>query len=181
MSKTNTTKKEIDLDAILEDAVNSEQLVANSKFDRDVESSLKIRVVSDDIKPWLAASANVPKDFREKWTKMTKIDIDTEILSKFQPSYAYRSFDAPIPLKNGINRSLQEIVKKSAVQCDLDEYKVGRLLTLVNPVTDSENGKQLQHAFAQQLLVDLATEIQSDPNYDDDRFTSIKTQILTAK
>ena len=165
--------KSIDLDAILDDAVASEQLGVN-KADPDVESTLKIRIVSDDVKPWIAATANVPqKDVRDKWTKMVKADTNTEIASKFQASYALRSWDAPTPVKNGINRSLQEIVKKAAHQCELDEQKITRLLTLVNPVTDSENGKQLQNAFARQLLTDLSSDILADPNYDDKRFTAL--------
>ena len=165
-------KGAVDLDAILEDAVNSEKL-GTTKTEQEVDTGLKIRVVSEEIKPWLAASANVPKDFREKWTKMAKVDTDTEIATKFQPSYAYRAWDAPLPVKNGINRSLQEIVKKAANSCGLDEHKTTRLLTLVNPVTDSENGKQLQRAFAKQLLEDLANDIKSDPNYDEKRFPAL--------
>ena len=176
MSKTN----DLDLDAILEDAVNSQQLNQAKVENNDVDTPLKIHIVSDDVKPWLAASANVPKDIREKWTKMVKKDIDTEISTKFQPSYAYRTFDAPIPLKNGINRSLQEIVKRSAVTCELNDQKVAKLLTLVNPVTDSENGKQLQYAFAQQLLQDLSKDIKSDPNFDEKRFASLNS-FLVAK
>jgi hypothetical protein len=175
MSKS---KSNIDLDAILEEAVNSEQLGAN-KADPDVESTLKIRVISDDIKPWLAASANVQKDFREKWTKMAKADTNTELSTKFQSSYAFRSWDGSVPVKNGINRSLQEIVKKSATQCDLDEAKTTRLLTLVNPVTDSENGKQLQSAFTRQLLTDLSTDVLADPNYDEKRFTALAAHLAS--
>lgn len=166
-------KSNVDLDAILEEAVHSEKLGGPAKVEPDVDAALKIHVVSEEIKPWLAASANVPKDFREKWTRMAKVDTDTELASKFQPSYAYRSWDAPLPTKNGINRSLQEIVKKAAQSCGLDEHKTTRLLTLVNPVTDSENGKQLQRAFAKQLLADLANDIKTDPNYDATRFPAL--------
>jgi hypothetical protein len=173
------SKSHFDLDAIL-DEVTSEHLGASTvKTEPDVDgSSLKIRVISDDIKPWLASSANVPKDFREKWTKMVKVDNDTELSSKFQPSYAYRSWDAPVPVKNGINRGLQEIVKKSASQSDLDENKITRLLTLVNPVTDSANGKQLQLAFSKQLLTDLSADILSDPNYEEKRFPALAHHVI---
>jgi hypothetical protein len=166
--------KGVDLDAMLDEVIESSGF-ANSKPAAAEPTTIdpKIRVVSDDIKPWLAFTANVQKDYREKWTKMAKVDIETEISSRFQPSYAYRSWDGPVPVKNGINRSLQDIVKKSALIAKLDESKISRLLTLVNPVTDSENGKQLQVAFAKQLIQDFEKDIRNDPNYDATRFTAL--------
>lgn len=171
-------KVDVDLDAILEDAANSQQLSAPKP---QVIADTKVRIVTEEyLKPWLAFSANCPKDFREKWTKMVKADGETEISSKFQASYAFRAWDAPLPSKNGINRSLQEIVKKSALNCGLDEHKTNRLLTLVNPVTDSENGKQLQRAFAKQLIEDLAGDIKADPNYDPKRFPALASALPVA-
>lgn len=174
-------KSEVDLDAILEDVAKSEKLSA-PKPETEVDGSgLKIRVVSEEyLKPWLAFSANCPKDFRDKWTKMVKADGDTEIPSKFQASYAFRAWDAPQPQKNGINRALQELVKKSALNSGLDEHKINRLLTLVNPVTDSENGKQLQRAFAKQLMDDLSNDIKTDPNFDAKRFPSLASAISSS-
>lgn len=172
-----TKGKSIDLDAILEDAVNSQQL--NNKADPDVDNSLKIRLVSEDVKPWLAASANVPKDFREKWTKMAKADTDTEAASKFQPSYAFRLWDGSLPSKTGVNRSLQDMVKKAASSSGIDESKIMKLLTMVNPVTDSEHGKVLQRAFSQQLLADLKDEIRTDPNFDEKRFVELGSNITS--
>jgi hypothetical protein len=172
-----TKGKSIDLDAILEDAVNSQQL--NNKADPDVDNSLKIRLVSEDVKPWLAASANVPKDFREKWTKMAKSDTDAEAASKFQPSYAFRLWDGSLPSKTGVNRSLQDMVKKAASSSGIDESKIMKLLTMVNPVTDSEHGKVLQRAFSQQLLADLKDEIRTDPNFDEKRFVELASNITS--
>lgn len=168
--------KGADLDAILEAALESSGLAAAAptpSASAEPASEPKIRVVSEEIKPWLAFTANVQKDYREKWTKMAKADVETEISSRFQPSYAYRSWDGPVPVKNGINRSLQDIVKKAALVSKLDESKITRLLTLVNPVTDSENGKQLQAAFARQLINDYEKDIRNDPNYDATRFTAL--------
>eukprot|EP01039_Chlorochromonas_danica_P000921 gene921-1003_t len=165
-----------DLDAILDEAATSHNL-SGGKSEVEVDAGLKIRVISDDIRPWLAASANVPKDYREKWTKMAKIDVDAELTTKFQPSYAYRSWDGPAPAKNGINRSLQEIVRKAAIVSGLDENKSTRLLTIVNPVTDSENGKQLQAAFAKQLLEDYAGAIKQDSNYSPAQFPELAEAI----
>lgn len=164
--------KGVDLDAILEDAIQSEGLVQPAKVAAEPKSKAN-RVISDDIKPWLAFTANAPKELREKWTKMAKIDIETEITTKFQPSYAYRSWDAPTPTKNGINRALQEIVRRAALKANLDEGKTSRLLTLVNPVTDGENGKQLQRAFAKQLISDYAENIRNDANYNSTKFTAL--------
>lgn len=161
--------KSNDLDAILDEAITSNNL--------DKKEELKIRLVSEEIKPWLASSANVPKDFREKWTKMAKVDTEAEIVSKFQLSYAYRCWDGPIPMKNGINRSLQEVVRKAANASGLDENKTSRLLTLVNPVADSEHGKALQLAFAKLILADYANDIKKDPNYSSEQFPALATVI----
>jgi hypothetical protein len=174
-------KSEVDLDAILEDVANAEKLSAPKPETEIDTSALKIRIVSEEyLKPWLAFSANCPKDFRDKWTKMVKADGETEIPTKFQASYAFRAWDAPQPAKNGINRALQELVKKSALNSGLDEHKINRLLTLVNPVTDSENGKQLQRAFAKQLMDDLANDIKTDPNFDTKRFPSLAAALSSS-
>lgn len=173
-NKAAASAKDNDLDAMLDDAATTTNL--SGKKD-EVDAGLKIRLISDDIKPWLAASANVPKDFREKWTKMTKIDLEAEMTTKFQSSYAYRAWDGPVPVKNGINRSLQEIVRKAASTAGIDETKASRLLTIVNPVTDSENGKQLQLAFAKQLLKDSAAAVQQDTNYSPSQFPALAEAI----
>jgi hypothetical protein len=170
------TAKNNDLDAILDAAITSNNLNA-AKSDADLDNGLKIRIVSDEIRPWLAASANVPKEFREKWTKMVKIDVDAELTTKFQLSYAYRLWDAPAPVKNGINRSLQEIVRKAATSSGIDEAKVNQLLTIVNPVTDSENGKQLQEAFVKQLLEDYGSAIKQDSNFSAAHFPALAEAI----
>jgi hypothetical protein len=174
-SNESTTAKNNDLDAILDEAITSNNIAGKS--DADVDVGLKMRIVSDDIKPWLAASANVPKDYREKWTKMAKIDIEAEFTTKFQLSYAYRSWDGPVPVKNGINRSLQETVRRAAALSGLDEAKASRLLNIVNPVTDSENGKQLQAAYAKQLLEDFAGAIKQDSNFSPNQFPSLAEAI----
>jgi hypothetical protein len=105
-----TAKGTIDLDAILEETIQTEKLSDTSKPVEPAEKELKLRVVNDDVKPWLAFSANVPKDYRDKWTKMVKIDIETEIVSKFQMSYAYNNWNGAPPAKN---RSLHDLVKKA--------------------------------------------------------------------
>jgi|AACY02.16.fsa_nt_gi hypothetical protein len=128
------------------------------------------RIVSTEIKPWLAASANVPKEFREKWTRMAKQDSNVEIVSSLQPSHAFRGWDAANVPRNGVNKCLQELVKVAANAANVEESKTQRLLSLVNPVTDSENGKQFQRAFATQVLKDLRFEITADPNYDPAKF-----------
>jgi hypothetical protein len=165
--------KGAELDAILDAALESTGLANSTPASAEPTAEPKIRIVSDDIKPWLAFTANVQKDYRDKWTKMAKADIETEIVSRFQPSYAYRSWDGPNPVKNGINRSLQDIVRRAALLSKLDDAKAARLLTLVNPVTDSENGKQLQTAFARQLIQDFEKDIRNDPNYDENRFAAL--------
>jgi len=172
--------RSIDLDAILEEAVNSQQLDHGRKIDVDVDSGLKIRLVSDEVKPWLAASANVPKEFREKWTKMVKADTETECISKFQPSYSFRAWEGSTTTKNGVSGSLQEIVKKAASTSGIDESKIVRLLTMINPVTDSGHGKVLQKSFTKQIFEDLSKEIKTDPNFDGARFVELNSELQSS-
>lgn len=174
MSKKGKTT--IDLDAILDQAVKAEQLEIKKPVPEVEPSSLKNRIVTDDYKPWLAASANVPKELRDKWNKMVKSDTETEPVSKFQPSYAYRSWEhSNISAKNGLNKALQELVKKSAQSSRLDEAKLAKLLTIVNPVTDSERGVLLQKSFAKQIINDLSFEIKRDPNYTESKYPHLSS------
>ena len=132
------------------------------------------RLVSTEIKPFLASSANVPKEFREKWTKMNKIDIQANKTTNFLPSHAYRGWDtAPGTGGGGVSKCLHELVKAAATTCDFNEIKTAKLLSLVNPVTDSEHGKQLQAAFFHSVIQDLGSEITSDSNYDPTKFANL--------
>jgi hypothetical protein len=172
--------KEMSLDDMLDDAADS-VLVKNkqNKNDPEIEQEQKIRIVSDQIKPWLAFTANVPAELREKWTKMAKIDSETEVISKFHPSTAYRSWDPVASSKLGINKGLQDLVKKSANKCGIDEARTVKILAMLNPVTDSEHGKQLQTAFARQLVADLKDDIKSDPNYSATRFPELSNALVS--
>lgn len=170
--------KEVSLDDMLDDAANSVLERKSQKKDPEIDQELKIRIISDQIKPWLAFTANAPAELREKWTKMAKIDSETEIVSKFHPSSAYRSWDPAASSRLGINKGLQDLVKKSANKCGIDEARTVKILAMLNPVTDSEHGKQLQASFARLLVADLKDDINSDPNYSATRFPELASAII---
>ena len=58
-----------DLDAMLDDAAEEH---LPTVFDLDTK--LKEEGIMNDVKPWLAFSSNVPKDKRDEWSKMVKVD-----------------------------------------------------------------------------------------------------------
>ena len=86
-----------------------------------------VGIVSSEVKPWLASSANVPKDYREKWTKMVKIDSDVSVSSPFDSSNAYRLWEPTSSSKGGINKCLQELIRKAAQRCDIDDNKLAKV------------------------------------------------------
>jgi protein required for attachment to host cells len=151
----------------------------NDDFDIDAGlNKLNKKVLSSEIKPWLASSANVPKELREKWTKMVKIDTECEFSNKFQKSHAYRNWETTnnqTSTKTNINKYLYELVKKSSVKCGLDEAKISKLTSVVNPVTDTENGKQLQRAFSRLLINELKNDIVHDVDYDIEKFSHLSS------
>ena len=143
------------------------------------------RLFSGDIRPWIAASANAPKELRDRWTTMIKADTQCEALSKFQPSTAYSDWDIPASTTSksnrGVNKCLQELIRTSASKCGIDEVKISKILLMVNPVTDSENGMQLQIAFTKQLVRDLRVDLTSDPNYDPKVFKSLANALVISR
>ena len=56
---------------------------------------------------------------------MVKVDVETEDPSKFQLSYAYRNWDNVSSSSgvqtNGVNKCLQEIIRKTATKCGIDD------------------------------------------------------------
>jgi len=147
-------------------------------------TSRTARLFSSDIRPWIAASANAPKDLRDRWTNMIKVDAQCEVLSKFQPSTAYSDWDIPATTSKsnrGVNKCLQELIRTSATKCGIDEAKSSKILLMVNPVTDSENGMQLQKAFTKQLVRDLRVDLTSDPNYDPKVFKSLANALVVSR
>jgi hypothetical protein len=159
-------------DDILNDAASS-VLTVDSAPKSSVPAPSGDRILSSEINPWLAASANCPKDNRDKWTKMIKKDLEITTVSQLQPSYAYQNWNHSAPTKNGIDRCLQEMVKKSALKCGLSDSKTSKILNLVNPVTDHEHGKQIHEAYAKQVILDFNAEILTDPNLDRSRFSEL--------
>jgi hypothetical protein len=144
------------------------------KFEEKPKPVQKVELLSKEIRPWLAASANCPKELRDKWTKMVKVDTEAELCSKLQPSSAYCEWGDPATIpKRGVNKSLQELVRTAAARSGLSEQQATKIVTLVNPVTDSERGAQLNAAFTKELIRDLRVDLTADPNYDPRVYTNL--------
>ena len=90
---------------------------------------------SAEIKPWLASTANVPADSRDRWTKLVRQDMSAVTATPFQASYAYRNWwdAAGTPSSNKV---LQELVRKAATKCNFDDVQTAKLLNTSNPITD---------------------------------------------
>jgi hypothetical protein len=165
----------MNLDDILDD-VNFEALPGKSKNaapDAKADKKLVKKVPeSAEIKPWLAATANVQPEFRDKWTQLVRRDLTAVTPSQFQTSYAYRGWWDPSG-SPATNKVLQELVRKAAAKCEFDDIKTARLLNTANPITDSESGRQLQKAYAEQLINDLKDAIKKDPNYSAEKFPTL--------
>lgn len=154
---------------------------APTKPGNEKVEEVKRELFTSEIRPWLASSANVPKETREKWTKMAKIDIEAELPSKFQRSAAYSEWDAAPNAKRGVNKCLLDLVRTSLSSSSLTDAQVQKVLTLVNPVTDSEHGKQLNLAFTKQIIKDLRFDLISDPNYDPAVFKNLAQALVNEK
>lgn len=180
----------MDLDDLLDDVDMStlkskaveKVIVKNTTTKPTVEKvdDAKRKLIASEVRPWLAASANVPKETREKWTRMVKTDSAAELVSKFQRSSAYSEWDSSSS-KRGVNKCLQDLVRNALTKSNLTEAKVARVMTLVNPVTDGENGKQLNCAFTKQIIKDFRVDLISDPNYDPTIFKSLAQAMLVEK
>jgi len=139
----------------------------------------KERIVSGDIKPWLAYTANVPKETRDNWTKISKMDTDADMPSMFQLSYAYRAWEGSSSgggaQNNGVNKCLQEMIRKTAFKCGIDDARTAKILSVVNPVsaTDKESVKQINRVFSKQIVTDMKDDIVKDPNYDAAKFPNL--------
>lgn len=149
-----------DLDALLNDTANN---VLPPKANA-------VATVPPEIKPWLASSANVPKEVRDKWTNYVKIDRNAKIPTRLQPSNSYRSWDT---LPSQTNKLINELVRKAATQKDLDETKLSKLLSTFHPNTETDYSKALQAAFAEKILKDMAQYVLVDANYEPEKFPEL--------
>mmetsp|Transcript_2902 Transcript_2902/g.3040 ORF Transcript_2902/g.3040 Transcript_2902/m.3040 type:complete len:163 (+) Transcript_2902:123-611(+) len=157
----------MDLDDILNDVMGETEVkvVAPKPVVKKVAESA-------EIKPWLASTANVPAEFRDKWTKLVRQDLNAATATPFQASYAYRNWwDASG--SPSTNKVLQELVRKAAAKCEFDDIQTAKLLNTSNPITDSESGRQLQKAYAALLIHGLKETILKDPNYSPEEFKSL--------
>lgn len=150
----------MDLDAILDEAAETtfkpEPVVAKRKAD------------PAEIKPWLASTALVTPQQRDRWNAMVRKDYEATATTKFLPSKAYQAGEPSATVNT--NKMLYDYVKTASARCQFDESKTSKLLSLVNPAADNDTVKQLQPAYRKQLLQTLKNDILSDPNYTPERF-----------
>ena len=120
----------MDLDDIL-DGVMGDAVVVPPK----AIVAVKKPAESAEIKPWLASTANVPIEFRDKWTKLVRQDLTAVPATPFSASYSYRNWwdAAGTPSQNKV---LQELVRKGAAKCGFDDIQTAKLLNTANPITD---------------------------------------------
>jgi hypothetical protein len=159
----------MDLDAILDDAASSHFKDAPPPAPAPVK-----KLEPAEIKPWLAATANVPPEFRDKWTPMVRKDLAAKVVTKFMPSNAYRRWETGAEGKAmGENKLLQEMVRSAASRCQFDDVKLNKLVSMANPITDSEQGTQLIESYKKQLLKTHKNAILNDVNYNPQRFPKL--------
>ena len=121
----------MDLDDIL-DNVMSEPVVAVVAPKPPV---VKKPAESAEIKPWLASTANVPPEFRDRWTKLVRQDLSAVAATPFQTSHAYRNWWEASGTPSS-NKVLLDLVRKAAAKCNLDDVQTAQLSNSSNPITD---------------------------------------------
>lgn len=156
----------MDLDAMLDDVASTHLPPAA------VQTTVVRKVEAPEIKPWLAATANVAPTTRDTWTQMVRKDLKANVTTKFQPSNAYRKFDSSQNV-NVSTKLLQELVRNASAKCNFDETKTSKLMNMVNPMTDFELGCQLQASYKTELIKDLNQSAKQDVNYNPSVFTSL--------
>ena len=107
-----------DLDDMLDEVAN-EQFKAPAKKQEPAE-----------MKAWLAFTANVTPEIRDKWTSLVRKDLPATVMTRFQPSNAYRKWDS-LSGTSSSTKLLQETIRAAASRAGLDETKTAKLLTMV--------------------------------------------------
>ena len=148
------------------------------------------KVEPAEIKPYLAVTALVQPEIRDKWTGMVRKDVGSKVTSVFQPSNAYRKWDnnsivlqqqssasensSSTPTALSIPKLLQDIVRNACRRTGLDESKTSKILLLL-----SENNAtaHVNDLYRQQLLSDLKEVIRRDPNFDPVRFPNLRNYL----
>ena len=156
----------MDLDAILDEAA--------AEIKPDLPVVPKKRIDPPEIRPWLAATALVTPELRDKWTSYVRRDADAVVPSKFLASQSYQSGD-PYAAQSS-NKILYEIVRAAVAKVGLEESKARGLAVLVNPVTDLDTGKQLQGAFKKHLLKSLKDDVIGDINFDPTKYPHLAAE-----
>ncbi len=109
-----------DLDDMLDE-------VANEQFKAPVKKQ-----EPTEMKAWLAFTANVTPEIRDKWTSLVRKDLPATVMTRFQPSNAYRKWDS-LSGTSSSTKLLQETIRAAASRAGLDEAKTAKLLTMVLP------------------------------------------------
>eukprot|EP01035_Chromulina_nebulosa_P020651 gene20651-26774_t len=158
----------MNLDALLDDA-------ANTVLEPVSKPTAPVTAVPAEIKPWLASSANVPKEFRDKWNKYVKLDRNAKFVTRLQPSNSYRSLEN-LPINS--SKLLNELIRKASTQLNYDDIKSSKIISIINPVTENDYSKFIQLAYAKQIINDLKSVIEADPNYDPIKYPNLAKALV---
>lgn len=150
-----------DLDALLDDAASTIKPAAPKK-----------KIDPPAIRPYLAATALVDPEVRDRWSSYVRRDYDVDVPVQFLPSETYQKGDTTYAGTTS-NKVLFETVRNASQRCSLSDPIANKMINLVNPVTDNEMGKKLQLAYKKLLLKDLKKDILSDPNYDAKKYPDL--------
>ncbi len=141
----------------------------------DLDATLKAKNIMNDVKPWLAFSSNVPQNKRDSWSKMVKVDALSELPVSCKASNTYYSWEKPgqAPVFGG-ERLLQELIRSAAMNSEIDEMKVTKLVNMVNSVTDAEGAAAIiQKNYREQLIKDISPIVKKDANFNAERFPNL--------
>ena len=77
----------------------------------------------------------------------------------------------------GPDKLLQEIMREAATESDFDEATTSKLLKHANPVVEPEGAKELQRAYTDMLISELAATVKSDPNYSAQKYPKLASRM----
>ena len=88
----------------------------------------------------------------------------------------YYEWESTSPLA-GPDKLLQEIMREAATESGFDETTTSKLLQHANPVVEPEGAKELQSAYTDMLISELAATVKSDPNYSAQKYPKLASKM----
>lgn len=88
----------------------------------------------------------------------------------------YYEWESTSPLA-GPDKLLQEVMREAATESGFDEVTTAKLLNHANPMVEPEGAKELQSAYRDMLVKDLAATVKSDPNYSAEKYPKLASKM----